>query len=87
MWVWTKPSDDIQPRTPQVKLGYKQKAGHRTFRRLRTALEDNGCIEEVLGTIGDGNKKPVICIRSGRLTLFPQILLAPLPSWFAVLHT
>lgn len=45
---------------PQLKLGYKMKAGHRAFRRLRLVLEASGCVKEVIGKVDD---KPVVCIR------------------------
>ncbi len=44
----------------QLKLGYRMKAGHRAFRRLRLALEASGCVKEVIGKVDD---KPVVCIR------------------------
>ena len=47
----------------QVRLGYQGKAGHRAFRRLRTTLEDQGYIQEVVGTIGADSNKPVVCIK------------------------
>lgn len=48
----------------QVRLGYKRPAGHRAFRRLKTALEDRGYVQEVVGTIDDPSSKPVVCVRS-----------------------
>jgi hypothetical protein len=47
----------------QVRLGYQGKAGHRAFRRLRTTLEEEGYIQEVVGTVGADTKKPVVCIK------------------------
>lgn len=47
----------------QVRLGYQGKAGHRAFRRLRTTLEEEGYIQEVVGTIGADSTKPVVCIK------------------------
>lgn len=79
----------------QVRLGYQGKAGHRAFRRLRTTLEEEGYIQEVVGTVGADTKKPVVCIKCAMRCLGSHIckpcltvMICPKEPWSGYLrHT